>query len=184
MATIKWTAKQKTLLLPTAGVALSFSRSAKNTLRIIETLPKAWKEIDLQNLYRTIRTFYRDRIIDYLEKDNDTVEIILTEEGRKRALKYKLNEIEIKKPARWDKKWRLVIFDIPEKKKKAREALRHKLRELSFYQLQKSVFVHPYECKDEIDFIIEVFELRPHVRLIRADYITNEAELRAKFKLY
>src|SRR3989344_4593151 len=60
---------------------------------------------------------------------------------------------EIKKPARWDKLWRLVIFDIPEEERTGRMALAAKLKELGFYPLQKSVFIHPYECKDEIDFI-------------------------------
>src|SRR3990167_2211250 len=65
---------------------------------------------------------------------------------------------------KWDKKWRVVIFDIPEKSRMARDALRRKLKELEFRELQKSVFVHPYECKKEIDFIIEFFNLRHYVR--------------------
>ena len=56
-----------------------------------------------------------------------------------------------------DGEWRIVIFDIPEKFKKAREALRMKLKELGFLELQKSVFIFPYECEDEINFIVEVF---------------------------
>ena len=92
--------------------------------------------------------------------------------------------MEVKKPAQWDKKWRIVIFDIPEKKKKAREALRKKLKELGFKELQKSVFVYPFECEDEIDFITEVFQIRPYVRFIKAVSITNEEQIRLKFNIY
>ena len=77
-----------------------------------------------------------------------------------------------------------MIFDIPEKFKKAREALRLKLKELGFKELQKSVLVFPYECEDEINFIMEIFLVRPFVRFIRAKSFTNEEQLKIKFVLY
>lgn len=176
--------KQKILLLLLAGVALGLSRSPKNYFRILNSISKEWKEIDRNKLVRIVREFYRDRIIDYRENKDGMVEIILTKDGRQKALKYQIDEIKIKKPEKWDGKWRMVIFDIPEKKKKAREALRNKLRELGFRELQKSVLVFPYECEDEIDFIVEVFEIRPYVRFMRVDSFTNEEQLKIKFKLY
>ena len=68
--------------------------------------------------------------------------------------------------------------------KKAREALRLKLKELGFKELQKSVLVFPYECEDEINFIMEIFLIRPFVRFIRAKSFTNEEQLKIKFVLY
>ncbi len=91
--------------------------------------------------------------------------------------------MQIKKSAIWDRKWRVVFFDIPEKKRKARDALRNKLRELGFRELQKSVFVHPYSCQSEIDFIVEFFEIRPYVRYGELTNLTNEAELKLRFDL-
>ena len=107
----------------------------------------------------------------------------MTESGRKKALQYKIDEIKIKQPGSWDNLWRLTIFDIPEKKRRARDALRNKLRELGFLELQKSVFIYPFSCRDEIDFITEYFEIRPYVRYIEARFINNEAELKLKFNL-
>lgn len=176
--------KQKILLLLFAGVALGFSKSPKNYFRILESIPAAWKEINRKRLYEVVHEFYNERLIDYKEDNDGNVKIILTKEGQKKALQFKFDEMEIKKPAKWDKKWRIVIFDIPEKNKKAREALRNKLKDLGFRELQKSVFVHPFECKDEIDFIVEVFDIRSHVRFIRAESITNEEQLKIKFKLF
>ena len=60
--------------------------------------------------------------------------------------------MKIRKPAKWDGKWRIVVFDIPENLRSIRQALREHLCRLQFYQLQKSVFVLPYECGDEIEF--------------------------------
>lgn len=180
---IKSETKQKILLLLMAGFALGLSRSPKNYFKILKSVSKEWKEISRDKLIRAVREFYNKRIIDYKEKEDGTVYIVLTKDGQKKALEYKLDEIEIKKPENWDKKWRMVIFDIPEKRKKVREALRDKLKELGFKELQKSVFIYPYPCEDEIDFIVEVFEIRSHVRFLIVDSFTNEEQFRLKFEL-
>ncbi len=67
--------------------------------------------------------------------------------------------------------------------KRSRDALREKLKELGFYELQKSVFVFPYKSEDEIDFIIEFFEMRQYVRTILAEKIDNELHLKKIFKM-
>jgi len=175
--------KQKILLLLLSGMALGFSRSPKNYFKILEEIPKAWKDIDRGRLYRAVREFYNERIVNYKEND-DIVKIVLTKEGKKRALQFQIDEIKIKKTEKWDGIWRIVIFDIPEKKRNARLALRLKLKDLGFKELQKSVFIFPYECEDEIDFIIEVFQIRPYVRFIRATSVTNEEQFKIKFNLY
>ena len=167
-----------------SGVALGFSRTPRGYFKILKVVPEAWREIERSRLYRIVGEFYNDRLIDYKEDKGGFVKIVLTKEGEKKALKFKLDEMEIKKPAKWDGEWRIVIFDIPERFKKAREALRMKLKELGFLELQKSVLVLPYECEDEIDFIVEVFLIRPFVRFIRVKSFTNEEQLKIKFNLF
>ncbi|KKS75569.1 MAG: hypothetical protein UV48_C0009G0002 [Candidatus Azambacteria bacterium GW2011_GWA2_42_9] len=76
-----------------------------------------------------------------------------------------------------------MVFDIPEKHKKAREAIRECLNNLGFYKFQKSVFVLPFECSDEIDFITEYFNVRSYVRLILAETMDNELHLKKIFNL-
>ena len=122
-------------------------------------------------------------LVSYKEIDNDQIEIILTEEGKRRVLKFKIDSIKVDQPAKWDEGWHLIAYDIPEKKKPAREALREKLKELGFYEWQKSVFIFPYPCRNEIDFLIEFFEVRPYVRYAGLNHPTNEAELKLHFEL-
>ncbi|MCH7763134.1 MAG: hypothetical protein IIB95_05255, partial [Candidatus Marinimicrobia bacterium] len=62
--------------------------------------------------------------------------------------------------------WRIVIFDIPEKRKKARDAINLKLKELGFHPIQKSTFIFPYECRNEIDFVAEHFFVRKYINYI------------------
>lgn len=45
----------------------------------------------------------------------------------------------------WDNKWRVVIFDINEKKRNQRNNLRFKLVSLGFGMLQKSVYISPLD---------------------------------------
>ena len=89
----------------------------------------------------------------------------------------------IKTPKQWDKKWRIVMFDIPERLKRLRNSLRWHFREIGLIELQKSVFVHPYPCDDEIEFIVEFYNSRRYVRFVVAERIDSELHLRKKFDL-
>lgn len=175
--------KQKVLLLLLAGVSLGLSKSPKNYFKIVDAVSRDWQKIKRDRLYRIVKEFYQERVIDYKENDDGTINIVLTKEGQKKALKFKLDEMEIKIPPKWDGRWRVVIFDIPDRFKKAREALRKKLRDLGFIKLQESVFVLPYECEDEINFITEVFLIRSFVRFMKVASFTNEEQIRLKFNL-
>lgn len=175
--------KQKLLLILAAGLALSLTRSARKQFYILKSIPKEFRRIDRNYLWRILSEFHRDRLVNYREDKDGEITMTLSERGRKQILKLNLDQLEIKVPARWDKKWRLVIFDIPEKIKPAREALRDKLKDLGFFELQHSVWVWPYQCRDEINFIVEVFDIRQYVRLVEADSITNEADLLLRFNL-
>ncbi|MEK7589761.1 MAG: CRISPR-associated endonuclease Cas2 [Patescibacteria group bacterium] len=176
--------KQKILLFLSAGISLSLARTPRNYFKILRDIPKEWKKIKRDRLYRVVKEFYQERLIDYKENKDGLIKIVLTKEGEKKALRFKIDEIEIKKPAKWDKEWRVVIFDIPDRFKKAREALRKKLKDLGFMKLQESVFVFPYECEDEINFIVEVFLIRPFVRFMRVKSFTNEEQTRLNFGLF
>jgi len=104
--------------------------------------------------------------------------IKITKKGVSRILKYQIEDIAIDKPSAWDKKWWLVIFDIPDHSKKKSNFLRNKLYDLGFLQYQKSIFIYPYPCQDQIDFIKEVYEVSGYVKLIVAIRIDDEEYLK------
>ncbi len=162
---------------------LSLTRRPDVYFSVAKKIAKEWRKINERSLREAIKNLYKSKMIDYKENSDGTVNLILTEGGKSKILKYNLDKIEIKKPVQWDKLWRLVIFDIPEDKNKGRKALGAKLKELGFYPMQKSVFIHPYECKDEIDFITEMFELVPYVRFLRVKDVDIELDLKNKFNL-
>lgn len=174
---------KKILLLLEAGVILSLTRRPDVYFSILKKTAKEWRKINERNLRDAIRRLYKSKLIDYKENENKTVTIVLSDKGKKKILKYDLDKIQIKKPPRWDNVWRLVVFDIPEDQKRGRTALVDKLKELGFYPMQKSVYIHPYECKDEIDFISEMFNLVPYVRFLRVKDVDIELDLKNRFHL-
>lgn len=174
---------KKVLLLLSGGLALSLTRRPDTYFRVVKNITKEWKKINVRSLRESIRKLYQSKIIDYKENNDGTIKLILTENGKKRALLFDLDKLKINKPLKWDGLWRMVIFDIPEDRKPARMALASKLKELNFYPMQKSVFIHPYECKDEIDFITEIFSIVPYVRFLRVKSIDTELDLKNKFHL-
>src|SRR3989344_6111044 len=96
-----------------------------------------------------------------------------------------VDSLEIKKPKRWDKKWRLVIFDIAQLKKIYREAFRGKLKELGFRPLQKSVWIHPFDCQPEIELLKIFFGLSSkEMRLMVVEDIGEDSCLKKSFQLH
>lgn len=175
--------QQKILLLLVGGVALGLSRSPKRYFKVVGAIAKEWKKINQVSLRRSIRSLYESKLIEEKENADGTVTITLSEAGKRRALTYDLDKMKIATPKNWDGKWRIVMFDIPEYFRPARDALRGHLQDLGFYEFQKSVFVYPYNCKDEIEYLIEFYDIRKFVRLIIAESLDNELHLKDHFKL-
>lgn len=110
--------------------------------------------------------------------------ISLSKEGKRLARKYQIDTLKIPKPKKWDRKWRIIIFDIPDKNKIKREALRGKLKELNLYKLQKSVWVYPYSFDKEMEILRNFFAFtKNEMKIITASSIQNDTEIRKFFKL-
>lgn len=132
------------------------------------------------------KTFYylRKRGMIRTEYRGKQAYISLTREGKKLAKKYQIDSLQIKKPKKWDRRWRVLIFDIQEEARSKREALRGKLHNLGLFQLQKSVWVCPYEFQKEMDILREFFELgKGEMAVITASEIENDRKIRRFFKL-
>lgn len=175
--------KKKVLLLLYAGLALGLTRSPKQHWWILEQIPKEWRKINRQALERAINSLYTSHLLEEKDNKDGTSTLILSENGKQKALRFNIDKLEIKKPSKWDGKWHIVMFDIPEKLKRLRDSLRLHFREIGLIELQKSVLVHPYPCSNEIEFIVELYNARKYVRFIVAEKIDNELHLKKKFKL-
>lgn len=174
---------KKVLLVLAAGLSIGISRSETKTYFIIKQLPKELQKINQDYLKITIKALYRSKLVDFKEDNEGNQTLVLTEAGKKRVLVFNFERLKFKKQEKWDGYWRIIIFDIPEKFKRQRDALSQKLRSAGAYALQKSVFIYPYDIKDEFDFLVEFFNLRKYVRFGILKKIDNELHLKKIFNL-
>ena len=134
-----------------------------------------------QNVPQTRRMLNRWQGYGYLKisKDNNKTFFKFTSRG--------LNFIELLKfssgKLRWDRRWRILIFDIPEKQKYKRNFLRQKLIELGFYQLQKSVWITPFPLPTAFSDFLSTIKVHPFLYSITVEKINREGELKRYFNL-
>lgn len=115
-------------------------------------------------------------------KTGPKIKIRLTTNGLKYLQKQNF-KITIKKLARWDGKWRLVIFDVPEDNRKQRNALRHYLHDLGFARIQQSVWAYPYPCENEIAAVAELCQVKEFVSIFTGFYNGDDQGLKKIFGL-
>ncbi len=83
----------------------------------------------------------------------------------------------------WDRKWRIVIFDVPEHKRAMRRELRRAVSLYGFVKLQQSVWVFPYQCDAFVQLVRSHLGIKGEVLSIVAESIENDRWLRNEFNL-
>lgn len=146
--------------------------------------PRTWKDILCPEMRQIWRAYDKkmsrqrfSRLAHYLKKNgyikiknlDNKQGVLITQKGGEKILKIKLKKMEKKK--RTDKKWQMLIFDIPEDKRVFRDILRSNLIFLGYSLLQKSVWVSPYDVLGETENMIRKYELDPYVRLFLIEEI-------------
>ena len=124
----------------------------------------------------------KQKLIEVKEED-DFCKLVLTENGQKIFLRFNYEELKIKEPRIWDGNFRVIVFDIPEKMRNARNSLREKMKELGCVKFNDSVWVYPYPCQREIDFIANYWKVGKYVHFILAKDITKRDQLEKVFSL-
>src|SRR3989344_8216489 len=110
--------------------------------------------------------------------------VSLTDVGEKFAEKLDAaDRIKIKAPRKWDEKWRIVIFDIWERRRGVRDKLRRTLEKAGFKRVQDSVWVCPYDCEEFITFLRADLRLGEGILYLIAEGVENDAKLRKRFGL-
>lgn len=114
-------------------------------------------------------------------KENNTYS--LSPKGEKRLRTIVIDNIEFKNQKHWNRKWYLVMYDLPIRFKKVRNAFRWKLKDLGFFQLQKSAWIYPYSCEKEILFVADFFGVRKYVEILEINKILDDKKLKTHFGL-
>lgn len=136
---------------------------------------KIWNKINHKDLGRIITRLQKQQMIDLKEIDGKT-EITITEKGKERLLYKNFENLKIEQ--RRDRKWRIIIFDIPEQQKRNRDAFRKKLLQLGCVKLQESVFVCAYPCQKEIDFLCHYLAISDYVTVFVSDKVERGQQIK------
>jgi DNA-binding PadR family transcriptional regulator len=182
----KYAAAGTILKLVGAGVFLAASLAIPNlplALKPFLTNPheyEVWKRFNIPYLKRSLKRLQAQKLVEVAEGEGMQV-VRITNAGRRKVLKYALDELVIEKPKNWDRKWRLVSYDIPANLKSLRNLFRDYLKAWGFYPLQESVFLHAYPCENEIEFLREYLGVGEFVRIFTVSKIENDASFRQFF---
>ncbi|MFA7244109.1 MAG: CRISPR-associated endonuclease Cas2 [Patescibacteria group bacterium] len=118
-----------------------------------------------------IESFTRDKE-KYLE---------ITPRGINHIKKIMTFDIRVKRSEIWDRKWRVVIFDIPEKMRDERDIFRKAIKNAGFIQIQKSVHVYPFECTREISELSERLGVSENVVIMISEIFQGEQNIIEEF---
>ncbi|HLC95516.1 MAG TPA: hypothetical protein VJH89_03425 [Patescibacteria group bacterium] len=163
------------------------------TMGFITIALAAPNAVQIFNYFKPKNAYERERIRNSLhrlerqslikQKGNLDGYFILTREGRAKAMRYKIEKTKIQRQNRWDKKWRMVMFDVPHEKRKARQAINYALKKIGCVHYQKSVFITPFPCEKEVNFIGDTFDVREHIRIVVAEIVEGDTAFKNKFGL-
>lgn len=161
-----------------AGEGINFTQALLCSIALGEKLSP-----DFYNSRKVSQTFSGLRRYRFIRrvKNSSSSDYILTPKGEKRLQTIIIDEIEINRPKKWDSKWRIVIYDLPIRFKVTRNAFRWKLKELGFFQLQKSTWVYPFPCEREVMFVADFFGVQKYIEILEVNKISNDKKLKAHF---
>jgi CRISPR-associated endonuclease Cas2 len=152
-----------------------------DVLKSATNMTKKEKE---RKVLRTLKNLEKKQIISLEEKD-DKVFVYLKDKNHPKIVEYSIKKLLDfkKKEKKWDGRWFMVFFDVPEIQRNKREYLRRYLKELGFYQYQKSVYIFPYECEKEVSLIKKIVEGAKYMKYIIAERIEEENKIKKYFGL-
>ena len=147
----------QTIILGTLYVtgALATALLAPNAVRLFDYLNPISRRNSIrfnQRITQALLRLERNGLI-YITGEGRKREIHLTQQGEKKIDALYAGAYIIPMPALWDGKWRLVMFDVPEKRKKVRDILRMLLRSAGFIHFQDSAWIQPYPCDELVTLL-------------------------------
>jgi hypothetical protein len=174
------------LLALHAGIGIGIAVAAPNAVQLLKFLPlnSGNRKVHIGKRVAQARSRLLKRGLIKKHVHNDgSYSFSLTKKGETHVLKLETIAPLAVEPKTWDGKWRVVIFDVWERRRRARDILRLRMRTIGFVQLQDSVWVYPYPCEEFIVFARTELKLGKALIYIVAEEIEYDEWLRTHFKL-
>ena len=160
---------------------LAFAAVAPNALRLLNYLPNEKYNLKYRTKWVTGRLVAKG-LVTWVERDGKKY-LRITPAGRK-VFAFEQAKVALKnQKKKWDGRWRMVIFDVPERRRRTRLRLCAVMRDIGFVRLQDSVWVYPYDCEDFIALLKTELKIGKDVLYTIVDTIEHDKDLRQQFNL-
>lgn len=172
----------KRVILATVATVgmLAIMMLAPNALQVLKPFLKNKKKYNLKYyLNKKAKKLAEDGLLK-INTENGKQFLSLTEKGRRELLYYQITD---KKKQKWDGKWRVVIFDVWENTRSKRNILRNEIKDFGFIQLQRSVWIYPYECAEFIELLKTDLSFGKNIRYMVVESLDYDEKLRRHFNL-
>jgi len=175
---------QKGLLAAAAiGGVVLIAATIPNAAQLLRFMPGYKKGARFNHQAKTALGRLAAKGLITFEERNGKRYARVTEAGKKVLELESLREGSVKKPKRWDGRWRVVLFDIPERRRGVRNQLRLFMSEYGFVRLQDSVWIYPYDCEDLIALAKANFRIGVNVLYMIVEKLEHDKHLREHFAL-
>ena len=138
-----------------------------------------WKKFNTWRLRQILKRMHQQKLVEIVERNEEKI-VKISLDGRRKLLKFNLDEMELK-DEKWDGKWRIIIYDILTGKREEASLFRKTLKKLKFLKLQRSVYLTPYKCYDEIEYLRQVCGVNTEVLILTVSGLENEKAYREYF---
>jgi len=155
---------------------------APNCMQLLDFIPKQ-KHRRLNYINKVVAQLEKRGLLKVVKNKNGVKIARLTDLGRKKLKEYHLKDLQIKRPKKWDGKYRVIIFDIKEWKRSTRNKLRHWFEQLGLIRLQNSVWVYPYDCEEIVALLKANYHIGNEVLYMEVNRIENDRRLKEAFGL-
>ncbi len=160
---------------------------APNALKLLKLLPN--QKYTKGYLHQTKRSKKKiSRVIYYLRQHNyiqllpkgDDFLVKITQKGRKKLKLLNLQSLSLPKNNQWKKTWWFILADIPIEFRSQINSFRKKIKSIGAYSFQKSIWVYPFDPRDELAFLSKYYGLDPYITFLEATNLDPEDEHRLK----
>ena len=173
---------QRALLASVAVTGLlAWAMLAPNTLQLLRYLPGERNKFGHRIRTAAGRIVAKGQAM-WIEKKGKKY-LRITNLGRRELALEQAKVALTAQKKRWDGRWRMVVFDIPERRRKVRGRLREVMQEVGFVRMQDSVWVYPYDCEDFIALLKTELKIGKDALYAIADAIEYDKPLRTHFAL-
>ncbi len=172
----------KAILLLSVGVAVVAAVCVAPGLSVLCKGLNAKNTKDRYRIKRALKQMESQGILIRQIKNGKEV-LVVSDKGKDKAWSVMRDDLQITRPPKWDGRWRIVTFDIPEKKSKVRREVSFKIKAIGMEAIQDSVFVSPFPCKKEIDDIAQHYNVKKFFIYLEANLIESNQDLSKKFNL-